>query len=315
MSGEIQTVERVGTIQAAPPAKIESYLKSPVFAEEARKVLGSLDLANRVARCAVTYIGLLSPDKRKPIMAASPESLVKVVLQLASIGLELGRDADLVPRGGVVTGSIKWEGYVRAARASGLVRRVWGDVIYEGESYTITSGSDGSRVQHAYTLPRSGEIIGAYACAEWTDGTVESEVKDRGYLDRCRKVGGPAWNMWFAEMSVAKLKKLICRRLPLGPPDKPDTAMVLASVDTDAPLDMDGELHETHEEVAADTLPQLPAPENLTTKTRGRKTSAKPAPDKQEIPCEACGTRTPKHLLSKFGECPECDEKRPKDAA
>jgi phage RecT family recombinase len=115
---EIATVQSVGSVPAKQDKqpKVMEYLRSPLFLDEAKKLLGSRELAERLARVAVTCI---SSDSK--LGACNAQSLVRTVLRLAEIGLEPGRDAYLIPYGQDCQAIIRWEGYVRAARASSMM--------------------------------------------------------------------------------------------------------------------------------------------------------------------------------------------------
>jgi recombination protein RecT len=237
---EIATVSSVGSAPAKQDKqpKVMEYLRSPLFMEEARKLLGSRELAERLARVAVTCI---SSDSK--LGQCNAQSLVRTVLRLAEIGLEPGRDAYLIPYGQDCQAIIRWEGYVRAARMSGEIKRVWSSVIREGDTYKIRAGSASPSIEHEWDLTtKRGDVIGAYACAEWTDGTVEIEIVDRDYLDRCRKAAGgkgQAWGQWFDQMARKSVVKRLCQRLPLGAPARPETASVIETIDAE-PLPEDG---------------------------------------------------------------------------
>ena len=104
---------RNGTAASKSEGKVQDFLRSPAFIGEAQKLLGSKDLAERLARCAITCIHTQAPEQRAKLLAADPASLVQVVLSLAEVDLEPGRDAYLIPRGNQITASIRWDGISR----------------------------------------------------------------------------------------------------------------------------------------------------------------------------------------------------------
>jgi len=278
---EIATIKSIETAPASRnEAKIKDYLQSPIFIGEAQKLLGSKDLAQRLARCAITCIYTQNAKQRDTLLSSDPASLVQVILSLAEIDLEPGRDAYLISRKGVIGASIRWEGYVRAARLSGQIRRVWADVIREGDEYAITAGSAGSSISHSWKLgTERGEIVGAYACAEWMDGTVETVVKDRDYINRCKaasdnRMDGNPWSLWPDQMAMAKVVKLLCKRLPLGRPEKTHTSTVIENLDADGlPPDYSATMIE---EAAPAQLPAAKTAPTTTPRPRGRPRKAQP---------------------------------------
>lgn len=238
-----ETNELQTTTAAQVPAKtakgptIDAYLRGTGFKEEIMKLVGGeKSIAERFARVALSQVMTPNKDGKLALMACSVESLCRCLYAIAGAGLEPGRDVYLIPRGQECTYIIKWQGYVRAARASGQIRRIWANVIRKGDKYAIRSGSQTPGIEHSWELDGDrGDIIGAYACAEWNDGTVETEVLTREYLDRCRKsgTGGDVWVKWPDRQSIKTAIKRLCERLPLGS-DASDALARVADVDPDA---------------------------------------------------------------------------------
>ena len=206
--GQLQTREK--------RVDIKEFLRSSGFEGEMMKLVGSLDVAKRMSRVCLTQV--MKDDK---LLQCTPESLFGVFYELASLGLEPGRDAYLIPRGGKVTCIIKAEGYMRAARNSGDIRKVWSDVIRAKDEHAMVGGSEAPHLVHNYMLGDRGPIIGAYAVAEWTDGTQTIELVDRSYLDNCRAKSDNKknWDLWPEAYCRKSVTRRLCKKLPLGSDD------------------------------------------------------------------------------------------------
>lgn len=298
------SAENLPAVRETEPKSIRAYLADQKFQMEAVKLLGDPALARRFARVCLTQV-----QSVPALLRCDVRTLASALLALAEVGLEPGRDAYLIPRGDTVTVTIRWEGYVRAARASKQIKRIWGDVIRERDAYSVTGGSDVPRVTHSYSLsePR-GEIIASYACAEWTDGVVETVVVDKDYLDRCRAASDSwrsqgersVWGKWPDQMCKKVAIKRLCKGLPLGSTDRLEGAVSLDSDDDgdspeieaepDAPAG--GSRVTALKDKLAARLPEPEAPEEpeieaepeavepakpAETRTRARRSSAKPA--------------------------------------
>lgn len=217
------------SVAVVPERGIRSYLQGAGFRAAVAKLHGGNDkLADRFARVCLTQ------TQTMPALArCDPTSIGSCLLQIAEMGLEPGRDAYLIPRGDVCTLIVRWEGYVRAARASGEIKRIWAETVHEGDEYEITGGSEVPSIRHRWRLDQErGPIIGAYACAEWRDGVIETLVVGRDYLDRVRACSqsGAAWKNWPDQMSKRSVMKRLCKGLPLG---RSDQLQAVASIDHD----------------------------------------------------------------------------------
>lgn len=271
---------------------VVSYLNGDTFQAELVKLVSSQNLAERFTRVCLNQFA--STPK---LLECSMVSISSTFLRLAELGLEPGRDAYLIPReewvksdngkrqktGRVLCSPmIKWEGYIRAARRSGNILRVWGDVVRAGDDYEIIAGSEFPRVKHSWRFEdERGDVIGAYACAEWSDGRVQTIVRGRDYLDACRDASdsysryksGP-WADWYQEMCIKSMIKLLCKSLPLGPED----ALAMA-----ASLDVGDHVYEDQEELAP-PAPRVPTKaERVRARAKGRgSASLPPGPDELE---------------------------------
>ena len=268
---------------------VVGYLNGDAFHRELSRMVEDPANVNRFVRVCLNQLAT-APKLAECTMT----SISGCFLKLAEIGLEPGRDAYLIPRDEYVgkgkgkrkTGNvlcsvmIRWEGYIRAARRSGNILRVWGNTIREGDSYAIVEGSEFPRVEHTYRLEdERGTVIGAYACAEWADGKVQTIIRDRDYLNGCMdksesaKYGGGPWADWYQEMCIKSMVKLLCKSLPLGPDDALDLAAGMDTGDYRI-IDQDGE-----------PLPdESPKPKGKAAKVRARVAARKAAPALPEAP-------------------------------
>ncbi len=268
---------------------IKQFLKSSAFEGEVMKLVGSLDVAKRMARVCLTQV--MAEEK---LLKCTPESLFAVFYELASMGLEPGRDAYLIPRGGRVTCIIKAEGYMRAARNSGEIRKVWSDVIRAKDEHAMVGGSESPHLVHNYLLGNRGEIIGAYAVAEWKDGTQTIELVDRSYLDNCRAQSDNKknWDLWPEAYCRKSVTRRLCKKLPLGS----DDVATVSTADADPdPESMDPDLKVVNNEpTSKDDLVKEAARQMVTGKTQEQEnasTSTDPGTEPED-PGEGSGVET-----------------------
>lgn len=163
------------------------------------------------------------------ILQCDKQSLFRAVRTLAMAGLVPdGREAALVPFKGKAQAMPMVAGLIKVARNSGKIASLWAETVHEGEAYTIKI-VEGERVfDHDYDpLNRSGKIIGAYAVAKLTDGTVDMEPMSRDEIEKRRKASANQkgdqptgiWAQWYAEMAKKTVIRALCKRLPMSSED------------------------------------------------------------------------------------------------
>ncbi|WP_288927190.1 recombinase RecT [uncultured Maritimibacter sp.] len=203
---------------------------------------GDLGLPSNVPPDAFRNAAILAFQNNPSIRACTPESVFNSIRDLAGWGLVPdGREAAIVPYAG--KGGMKaqaapmYVGMIKAARRSGEVKTIWADVVYEGEDVFIDLDADGRSLRHvnedgskisAMKRGRGKEIIGAYACAILTDGTIDFETMDMEQIEKRRKASPNQkgdkptgiWLQWFDEMVKKTVIRALCKRLPMSADDR-----------------------------------------------------------------------------------------------
>lgn len=173
----------------------------------------------------------LSATSRMPsLLACSPASILRAVMQGAEMGLEVGGllgDAYLVPfqnKHTKLTEAICIPGYrglIRLARNSGQLTSIEAHVVYEHDIFELEYGLDARLVHRPNMLAGRGEVTCAYAIARFKDGGHQIEVMTRADLDairgRSQAANDGPWVTDTAEMQRKTVVRRLCKYLPLSP--------------------------------------------------------------------------------------------------
>lgn len=173
----------------------------------------------------------LSATSRAPeLLACSPASILRAVMQGAEMGLEVGGllgDAYLVPFKNKHTKQVEaicipgYRGLIRLARNSGQITSIEAHVVYEHDVFELEYGLD-ARLVHRPTLKAErGDVVCAYAIARFKDNGYQIEVMTIADLNAIRKRSqsgedGP-WATDTAEMQRKTVVKRLCKYLTLSP--------------------------------------------------------------------------------------------------
>lgn len=171
------------------------------------------------------------------IRKCSPESVFTSLRHLAGVGLMPdGREAAIVRFGDKAQAMPMVWGIVKSVKRSGSVVSLWAEIVYEGESLEtwVEDGElkfnhvneDGSRLN---PMKRNrSQVIGAYAVAKMTDGSIEFEPMDIEQIEK-RRMASPnqrskeptgIWKDWYEEQAKKTVIRSLCKRLPMSAADK-----------------------------------------------------------------------------------------------
>jgi recombination protein RecT len=161
--------------------------------------------------------------KNPDLLDCTPASVVMAVLEAAQLGLEptgsLSR-AWLIPFKGEATLMIGYQGLVDLARRSGDVSKVWARVVYEGDDFAVTYGSN-EGIHHIPLLETTDptKITHFYAIAKLKDGSQVFEVMTKQQVDairaRSRSANRGPWVTDYAEMGKKTTTRRLVKSLPL----------------------------------------------------------------------------------------------------
>jgi recombination protein RecT len=184
-----------------------------------RSLCGSEANAKRFAQVALAALAK-SPDLQK----CTPVSWAQTVLEAAQLGFDVGIGgyAWPVPFGDKCTLVVGYQGYVEKMYQSGIVNRVYADVVYEQDEFAFRQGTDAHLHHTPSFLEDRGERIGAYAGADLKGGGHVFVVLPWAEIEKIRnsskaKGAGP-WTQWLDEMA----KKSALRRLRKVMPSLPN---------------------------------------------------------------------------------------------
>lgn len=219
----------------------------------------------------------LSAAARTPeILACSPESILRAVMQGAELGLEVGGllgDAYFVPFKNKTTGRTEaqlipgYRGLIKLARNSGQITSIEAHVVRENDTFDLSYGLD-ARLHHSPCLKGDpGDVVAAYAIARFKDGGHQWEVMTRAELDAIKNrsqaaTSGP-WVTDEAEMQKKTVIRRLCKYLPLS-------AELAKAVELDTAADM-GQSQAIDVELVSETIvEQQDAPATRTDATRSK---------------------------------------------
>ena len=179
--------------------------------------------AERFARVAITEV------RRNPdLLACDAASFMGALVQAAQLGLDIGSGlghAYLIPFQNNKTGKkdvqliIGYRGLIELVRRSGLVRRLSAHVVYAGDTFDYSFGTD-EFIRHVPCGETAfAKITHAYAIAEFKDGARQMEVMQRREIDAIRDRGrrNKVWDSDYSEMARKTLIRRICKFLPISP--------------------------------------------------------------------------------------------------
>lgn len=176
-------------------------------------------------------VSLMAVSKNPEILACTPSSIVRSIIEAAEVGLEptgslnrawlvgfrANKDA---PKEAMLM--IGYQGYADLMRDSGRVKRVTAEVVYEGDLFRVIKGTEQPRIEHepAYATEDPSKITYAYAIAWFGDGTYQSEVMSRAQIEliraKSRQRNGPAWTQGYPQMCRKSTIRRLANYVPLS---------------------------------------------------------------------------------------------------
>jgi recombination protein RecT len=170
--------------------------------------------------------------RRTPkLLECHPGSVVESIVQASTLGLELGREAHLVPFGKQCVMIPDYKGIVALARR-GDVKKLVARVVMEEDEFEVRYGTDDDIIH----VPKLGidrtnieKIVAFYAVATFNDGTKQFEVMTKAEVDMVRaksraKNDGP----WADVQAYPEMgKKTVVKRLGKYLPQTPELATAI----------------------------------------------------------------------------------------
>lgn len=186
------------------------------------------------------------------LRACTPQSIYIGLLSCAVTGLEPGplkQEAFLIPFKDEAKFLVGWRGIVKQAIRAGGVQFVRSGIIREGDVFDYDLGTSNQLVHKPRLGSARGDMIGAYAWAQLTNGQRQIEILDMPALEDVRKFAekrgaSPAWTQWPDEMARKTAVRRLGKYLPMDETyfagarleraqeaDEPDTASEIEILD------------------------------------------------------------------------------------
>ncbi len=197
------------------------------------------------------------------LQKCTKESLVEAIYSAAELGLDFiptRGHAYLVPFGNKATFMPGYRGLTDLALRGGSVLKVFTRLVYEGDGFTLTYGTQ-ERIVHIPNLDPSkrGEITGAYSVAALRNGETIFEYMIVDELESVRKTSKMANKGAWADHKPEMYKKTVERRLFKHLPTSPDAQ---AQERIDKAIDLDnkavGLIQEAEDDPAINDVPEEP---------------------------------------------------------
>ena len=200
-------------------------------------------------------------DKNKSLQGCTPESKLKSVVNIASVGLTLNpvaKEAYLVPRWNNVIKANEcclepsYIGLVKLLTDTGSVLAVVTNVVYDNDAFTLSIADSSCPVKHQPCLVRSkrGEILGVYSVATLPNGLKQAEWMDKEEVYAIRersesykayvakKISSCIWvadeGEMFRKTVIRRLQKYLPRTAKM---DKVDTAIAMDNSDYEVTME------------------------------------------------------------------------------
>jgi len=272
-------IEQQATALSKVPRDIKDLLQCDQFKQAVRMALPKHLTADRFVRVAINAT-LRTPK----LLNCNKESFFRALMDLSSYGLEPdGRRAHLIPFGNEVQLIIDYKGLVELVRRSGDVSYIHADVVYEGDEWEFSYGSD-ARLIHRPNLEKRGKQdakpLAVYSFVKLRDGSEDFMVLSPAEVDAVRRRSKAAnngpWVSDWAEMA----KKTAFRRHSKWLPLSSETRDAVERDDEFSGIDVAATVGQVE---LPDAGKQIPAPISLDSVKRAESQERSPRT------CRTCG--------------------------
>lgn len=174
-------------------------------------------------------LALLATIKTPRLLECDPKTVLASVMNAARLGLEIGREAHLVPFRNGAKGTYEcqmipdYRGLISLARRSGAVEAIEARVVYKGERFEVSLGTD-PKIVHIPTLGKktNSEIVAFYSVAQLSnEARPQFEVMTVEQVDeikaRSKAANDGPWQTDYAEMGRKTVVKRLVKYLPASP--------------------------------------------------------------------------------------------------
>lgn len=172
----------------------------------------------------LTKVALSATARTPALLACSPHSLVRAVMQGAELGLEVGGllgEAYLVPFKDTIQLIVGYRGLVKLARQSGALTSIEAYTVHARDVFELEYGLEPKLVHKPFLTGDRGDVVAVYAIARFKDGGRQVDVMTAAEVEAVRDRSAAAksgpWVTDYAEMSKKTVVRRLCKYLPLSP--------------------------------------------------------------------------------------------------
>lgn len=165
----------------------------------------------------------------KPVLqVCTKESIANALLKMVVLGLSpLKKQGDFIPYGTSLTFQEEYTGNIALAKRYGNLKSIKANAIFKGDEFVFEVGIDGRKriLKHEQKLEHiGGEVVGAYAVTELTDGTIDTEIMSISQIKNAwnqgaMKGGSPAHKNFSDQMAIKTVINRACKPLIRGSND------------------------------------------------------------------------------------------------
>lgn len=200
--------------QLATQKDVKGWLQSGQFKEAVAQALPAHMTPERFVRVALTAL-----MKTPALAQCSQESILKVMLDLSSLGLEPdGRRAHVIPYGKTAQLIIDYKGLIELAKRSGEVESWRAELVCENDEFSWEDGKVHHRID--WKKPR-GKLFAVYSHVRNKNGIEDFEVMTIEEVEairgRSKAANSGPWKTDFNEMAKKTVIRRHAKRLTLSP--------------------------------------------------------------------------------------------------
>ncbi len=220
------------TTAVAPKPKVALTIKDRIQGDEFRKAVAHV-LPKHLTPDRFVRIAIMAITRTPKLTECDQASFFGALMTLSQLGLEPdGRRAHLIPFRNTKRNCMEcqlivdWKGLAELAMRSGMVSYLHADIVSEGDLFEYDMGRV---VKHVpWFLRRDnakpedpGEVVAAYAFAEFKDQTRKAEVMSirevEGIRARSKASDSGPWVTDWSEMAKKTAFRRLSKWLPLSP--------------------------------------------------------------------------------------------------
>lgn len=220
---------------------LKRLLTSEAFKKQIGEIAGKFMTPEAMIR-----LTLVATSRQPKLLECTPESILRCLMDAAVLKV---RPGGIMGRGYLIprwNNKIKkneacfdpgYRGLADVARRSGQIKRISAGVVREKDECEFIQGTEEKIVHRMHMRGDRGDIVFAYAVAEFKDGGTQLEIIPKSDIEKImavsmskdRDTGNPVgpWRDWEDEMCKKTATRRLCKWLPYD--DDLEKAITLAT--------------------------------------------------------------------------------------